>query len=328
MEKCKICYGQLVRKYKNLFDNRHGYPGRFYIYQCRNCGFMETFPQLRRNKLTQIYSKYYPRQNIDIKQVALAGKNIPSPTEIYWKGLATSCHFATKKLDKVLDIGSGVGYSLVEIRKLGGEAWGIDPDNNAKKIAQRLKLKFHKAFLENCPFPKNYFDLITASQVIEHESNPLEFLNLCKEFLKDKGRIILSFPNTDSLYRKIWGKNWLHWHIPYHLNHFNKKSFRILARNSGLKIVSIKTITPNLWTILQIKSLLNNPKEGTRDMMWNGVVQNSKDSGKKISLLNTLLQRLLPQIEKLLVTNRFVDFLGLGESFVIELKVIKLRSNI
>ncbi len=326
MGKCKICNGRLIKKYKNLFDNRHGYPGKFDIYECRNCGFMETFPQLRLAKLTQIYSKYYPRQNIDIQQVRRAGKNIPSSTEIFWKGLSTSCHFATKRQERVLDVGSGVGYSLVEIKSLGGKGWGIDPDGNAKRIAKKLKLRFYQGFLTNCPFPKNYFDLITASQVIEHEPDPLRFLNLCKEFLGSSGRIILSFPNTNSFFRKIWRKSWLHWHIPYHLNHFNKRSFKILARNSGLKIASIKTVTPNLWTILQIRSFLNKPREGIRDAMWDGTPQENKTPERKVPFINKLLQRFLPQIEKLLVINRFLDFLGLGESFVVELKMIKLRS--
>lgn len=313
---CKICKSRLQLKYKNLFDIRHGCAGKFQIYECSNCGFMQTRPELKRNEISKIYSKYYPRQKIDLKFISEAGKNMPSKKELWLKGLWGTCHYDTKKGEKVLDIGSGVGSSLAEIEALGGKAWGIDPDLNALKIARKLKLNFHHGFLDNCPFKKSYFDLITASQVIEHEPLPLKFLKLCKKNLKGSGRIRLSFPNTGALYKKLWGRNWLHWHIPYHLNHFNRKSFRLLAKKAGLEVVSMKTVTPNLWTILQIRSWINNPKEGERDYMWDGGQQLKKS--KEVS--RKFLSQALPYVEKLLLINRLIDILGLGESLVVELR--------
>lgn len=316
--KCKICGSKTRIKYKGLFDNRHGYPGKFNLLECANCSFMQTQPRLNNRQISSIYSKYYPRQNIDIKAVKMAGKNIPTMNEIKKKGLMGSCHFHTKKGEKVLDIGSGVGSSLIEIKALGGEAWGLDPDDNARKIARKLKFNFHQGFIEDCPFNKNFFDLITASQVLEHIPDPQSFIKQIKKFLKPNGRILLSFPNTGAWYRRLWGRKWLHWHIPYHLNHFNKKSFRTLINQSGLKIISIKTVTPNLWTMLQIKSWLNNVHEGERDRMWDG--EPAKTSARKKSKHKLFVLRLLPIIEKALVVNRLIDWLGLGESFVVELK--------
>jgi len=314
---CKICGGNIRLKYKGLYDKRHGLPGRFEIYLCKDCGFMQTHPQLKRIELSKIYTKYYPRQNVKINEIKKSGKKIPNKGRIFWEGLSTTTHFATKGGNRVLDVGSGAGNSLVEITTLGGEAWGVDPDKNAEMIAKKLDLRFHQGLLDNCPFPKKYFDLITASQVIEHEPKPKKFLELCKQFLKKDGRIILSFPNTGALFRKIWGKNWLHWHIPYHLNHFNRKSFEILAEITDLKISSIKTITPNLWTILQIRSFLNSPEEGERDYMWDGKETKRK---KNVTSKEKAVQALFFYLERLLFINRLIDSLGLGESFVVELK--------
>lgn len=317
---CKICGNNTTKKYENLFDDRHGYPGKFHIYECSNCGFMQTSPQLKQQNLTRIYSTHYPRQKINIKALRKAGKNIPSKAELYWKGLWGTCHYGIQKGEKVLDVGSGTGRSLIQIKALGGKAWGIDPDENSKKIAQKLDLQFYQGFIENCPFPKKNFDLITCSQVIEHVPDPLRFLNNCNKFLKPSGRIKLSFPNTGALYRKLWGNKWLHWHTPYHLNHFNKKSFKMLIDKSNLSIKSIKTVTPNLWTILQIKSYLNKPKEGIRDCMWDGIQAKVLYSDKQSSFQAKLVRKMLPFVMKLLLINRIIDIFGFGENSVAELK--------
>lgn len=317
--KCKICGSKTKLIYKNLYDNRHGYRGRFDIHICNVCGFMQTYPQLRIKNMSRIYSKYYPRKNINLDKVKKSGNNIPTKFQRWLRGLNGTCHFYVKSGDKVLDIGSGTGYSLVLIQSLGGEAWGLDPDNNAENAAKKLGLKFHKGFIENCPFPKNYFDLITASQVIEHVPEPLKFLKECRKFLKPNGKIILSTPNNNALYEKLWKEKWLHWHIPYHLNHFNKKTLFYLAKHAGLKIGWSKTVTPNLWTILQIKSWLNNVKEGERDLMWDGVQHKPARKNGAQNFFKKALSKTVPLIEKLLIINRLIDKLGLGENLVVEL---------
>ncbi len=278
--KCKICDSRLKVKYKNKFDDRHGYPKTFSIFKCVSCGFFQTFPQLSFKKLSGIYTEYYPRRNANIKDIVTNSKTIPKKSVILKNGLSTSCHFQTKKGQNVLDIGCGTCQSLLEIKTLGGKAWGIDPDKNSGKVANILNLNFHLGTIHDFKAKKCFFDLITASQVLEHEAEPLTFLIECKKYLKNTGKIVLSFPNTNALSLKIYGKKWLHWHIPYHINHFNKKSFETLVQKTGLKIKSIKTVTPNLWTILQIKSFLNNIKIGQMDPMWDGGRNENKTSNK------------------------------------------------
>jgi len=305
---CKICNNRLTAFYRGMFDNRHGYTGKFDLLRCSLCSFIQTYPQISSKRLSNIYTKYYPKRDANIKEIVQNSKTIPSQKEIKSNGWETTCHFQTKRGQKVLDVGCGTCQSLLEIKRLGGEAWGIEVDKNSQKVAKKLKLKFHLGTIHNCKFPKKYFDLITASQVIEHEPNPLKFLQECKKLLKPGGKIILSFPNTEAFFRKLWGRNWLHWHVPYHLNHFNKKSFGILTKNAGLKTESLKTVTPNLWTILQIRSVLNSPKVGLRDPMWDG--QKAAGDDKKIAVF-------IPKINNLLFINGILDKFGKGESFVI-----------
>ena len=83
-----------------------------------------------------------------------------------------------------------------------------------------------------------------------------------------------------------------------------------MAQKTGFKVKSLKTVTPNLWTILQLRSYLNNIKVGQRDKMWDG--GSSAGNDKPVS-------RFLPLIQKFLSINRIIDKLGMGESFVLTL---------
>lgn len=318
---CKICGGKTIIKYRRLYDDRHGYPGWFDLMECIECGFMQTSPQLTTKEIGKIYSEYYPRSNITSGQVKDSAKNMPSKETILKKGLGGTCHFDTKKGERVLDIGSGAGYSLAEIKELGGTAYGVDPDTNAQRIAKELGFKFQLGFLEDCKFPQKYFDLITASQVLEHTPDPTALLISCKNILKNGGRIRMSFPNTGALYKRFWRRYWLHWHIPYHLNHFNKNSVKILAKKAGLGITKLETVTPNLWTVLQIRSSIGQARVGQRNTMWDTGEVDKKKTALKKNMFRSVLLRMLPVIESWLFVNRLIDRLGLGESFVVEFRL-------
>lgn len=309
--KCKICGSKLKVIFQNLFDDRHGYPGQFQILNCVSCGFKQTYPSLNLKQLSGLYVRYYPKRDLNINEIIKNADKIPDKKTVFRNGLGTNCHYQTQKNQKVLDVGCGSCQSLLEIKKLGGAAWGIDVDRNSQSVAKKLKLNFCLGTIHDFKGRQGSFDLITASQVIEHDPQPIEFLKKCRKLLNQNGKIIISFPSTDSLGFKIWRKKWLHWHLPYHLNHFNKTSVELMVKKAGLKISSLKTVTPNLWTLLQIKSYLNHIQPGERDIMWDGDPRTKGSAGKIYSKLNLA--------NKFLYLNRIIDFLGLGESFVITL---------
>lgn len=313
--KCKICGDKLDIWFKKLFDDRHGYPGKFDVYKCRSCGFGQTIPQLTENKIAEIYSKYYPWKNTDVENVKLSDFKVPSKLTIWRKGLFINGQYSVKPKSKVLDVGCGLGYSLLELKNVGCKPYGIDPDKNALKLARKFKLKFKKGFVTDTIFEKIKFDYIIANQVLEHTNNPLKFLVACKKRLDKNGKIILSFPNANSLTRYLFKNNWLHWHIPYHLNFFTRKSIEIVTNKAGLKIESLKTETPNMWTNLQIRRLTQKPTIGKRDVFWDGKID------KKDKYISGIYPKFIHLAEEYNFLNRIVDLFNLGESFVLTLKI-------
>lgn len=328
MEKgrCKICKSPTSLFIKDIFDDRHGYPGRFDIYRCATCGFGQTVPEIPADKVGDIYTRYYPRKNnIDIEAVKNNPVQIMSPFKRWWMGINNTAHYHIKEGVKVLDVGCGDCTSIREINAQGAEGYGIEPDQNIKEMVKALGLKVHIGLFHEVPYPDGFFDYITMSQVLEHIHNPAELLQSFRRILKDDGQIIIGVPNIDSRLRKQYGSRWLNWHIPYHINHFSRKSLFCMAEKSGYFIRKIKTYTPNLWVDLQKKLFAYPVREGVRVPFFNGepYTEHQNQSRTKLIVTSYLLSKRILRKAFSLVTSvsalhlRLIDSLGMGESYLV-----------
>ncbi|WDE95962.1 class I SAM-dependent methyltransferase [Lentisphaera profundi] len=266
--KCTLCKAALRLLHKNMYDDRFAYPKYFDIMYCKQCQFAQTTPPLESREIPELYEKYYPHSKTNAAQVRnnFTGMN---PTQIADKKGAEGFPIdLLKPSAKLLDVGAGACYFLYAMKLLGFETFGLDPDPSAKKIAAELDLEVESAFLEDKPFPGMSFDVITANQVLEHTPDPKAFLNAATERLSKNGLIVLSFPNLNSWHRRIFGRFWINWHVPYHINFFTKKSISALAKMSDLEIIDYKTVTPPIWSRMQIRSLWKYPKKGEANRIW------------------------------------------------------------
>tara|TARA_B100000212_G_C27339953_1_gene518725 strand:+ start:430 stop:723 length:294 start_codon:yes stop_codon:yes gene_type:complete len=95
-----------------------------------------------------------------------------------------------------------------------------------------------------------------------------------------------------------------------------------MSKLCGLKIIYRKTITPNIWTLMQIRTLFKNINIGEKNKLWDQS-KNAKGFKKKNQNLSKTLKKSLKIIllALILVFNRTVDSLGCGDSINIILKV-------
>ena len=77
------------------------------------------------------------------------------------------------------------------------------------------------------------------TDVLEHLNNPQETLIEISRILKPRGYLLMISPNSDSLTRKIFGKNWFQYKYE-HIFYFNKKSFDYIFLQTGLKLLKFK----------------------------------------------------------------------------------------
>jgi polyprenyldihydroxybenzoate methyltransferase / 3-demethylubiquinol 3-O-methyltransferase len=97
---------------------------------------------------------------------------------------------------KILDIGCGGGIMTERLGRLGGEVLGIDPSQEAINTALDhlpSNLKSRVSF-KNCEIPEvdGKYDIVLASEVIEHVNDPQQFLKDLSEKVNDSGSVFIT----------------------------------------------------------------------------------------------------------------------------------------
>jgi methionine biosynthesis protein MetW len=99
---------------------------------------------------------------------------------------------------KILDIGCGPGVDVDFLVKAGNEIHGIDISNEALSHAQVRGIVTHKIDLSKkskLPFDEESFDIIIATDILEHLFLPEVLLQECARLLLKNGVLIASVPN-------------------------------------------------------------------------------------------------------------------------------------
>ena len=99
------------------------------------------------------------------------------------------------KIKKIHEIGCGGCYILDKLKSLGYQVTGIDPSPIAISKAKEKNIQLIPDFYPS-ELLKEKADLIFHVDVLEHISNPVEFIASHKEGLTDDGLIIANVPDT------------------------------------------------------------------------------------------------------------------------------------
>ncbi|MGH2710520.1 MAG: methyltransferase domain-containing protein [Actinomycetota bacterium] len=96
-----------------------------------------------------------------------------------------------------LDAGCGEGYGTAILARRASRVIGLDLDEPTMTHARRnyAGQLFARGDLDRVPLAEGSLDAVVALQVIEHLSNPGEFLDGCVRALRPGGTLILSTPN-------------------------------------------------------------------------------------------------------------------------------------
>jgi 2-polyprenyl-3-methyl-5-hydroxy-6-metoxy-1,4-benzoquinol methylase len=111
--------------------------------------------------------------------------------------------FAAGRSLRVLDAGCASGYLGQTLKARGHVVWGVEPDPDSAAQARNLLDRVEQDTIENfflrAPREEDLFDVVVFGDVLEHTSDPLKVLRLCRNYLHPSSAIIASVPNVAHL---------------------------------------------------------------------------------------------------------------------------------
>jgi SAM-dependent methyltransferase len=265
--KCPVCASGRVRvALSELYDDRYGFPGFFELRECLDCAHQFLAAAFSPDQLVHLYTDYYPRSSRALSTWQAHREIGPFLT---WLNREQSAVFRwVPRNCKVLDVGCGFGESLGYHRSRGCEVQGVETDANIIRVADRFGFKVRVGVFRASDFPRDYFDCVTLDQVIEHTGEPVQLLVEAATVLRPGGTVLVGTPNARSWLARHLGRRWVHWHTPYHLQLFCRRSLLAAADAAELEVVWIRNISPPRWYGFQWLHLLSRPEPGRPSMFW------------------------------------------------------------
>ena len=247
----------------------------FKITECHDCKLLFTTPCPSTSQIGNYYkSNDYLSHNEQKKGlVPLIYRNVKK-INIKNKFSMIDHYRAINK--NILDIGCGVGDFLLYAKNNGYNVVGIEPDSEAREIAEKkLNTKiFSPDELNN--IPDESFDVITMWHVLEHVSDLKTEISHLERLLKSNGQLILALPNYKSYDAEYYRDKWAAYDVPRHLNHFSKTSIKNIFEKTNFELIDIK---PLKWDSYYI-SMLSEKYKNNKNSFINGIITGCKSNSK------------------------------------------------
>lgn len=144
-----------------------------------------------------------------------------------------------KKGNRLLEVGSNVGFTLNIARRKGYDAYGCEINASIRRISEALY---------GIPVEQDFFamtrsfDVIIMNDVLEHFPDPGLALNQAYRLLDTGGTLFVQLPNAGSSRFKRLQERWEFLMPPDHTFHFTVKSLQMLALKNRLEYVWHRTV--------------------------------------------------------------------------------------
>lgn len=260
--------------YERVRDGSYGSPGDWTFKSCcdEDCGAVWLDPMPSAADLLRAYRNYYTHDDQTEAESSGVAKLL-----YRWAvdGLLTVAGVLPERrradamflegmaCGSILDVGCGHGAFLARMARKGWVVLGVDFDPDAVANARAVHgLDIRLGGVESID-GSSCFDVITASHVIEHVPDPMQFLMHCRRLLRPGGKLVLRTPNAQSFGHGIYADAWRGLEPPRHLCILTRNALQSLARRAGLGVVECFTSHAMAESVLIVSHFLR--KSGTFD---------------------------------------------------------------
>jgi 2-polyprenyl-3-methyl-5-hydroxy-6-metoxy-1,4-benzoquinol methylase len=232
IETCPVCGNKGHKPFLICKDHTVS-KEEFQIVECNHCQFKFTTPVPRETIIGKYYQSNEYISHSDTKD-GLVNRLYHLVRKITLKNKLSLVNSLTRGRT-ILDIGCGTGYFLKTCKENGWQIDGMEPDQNARKMAE--KLNKHELYSDLFSIQQNHqYDIVTLWHVLEHMYKLNESIIKIKLLMKEQGKLVIAVPNCESEDARIYKENWAAYDVPRHLYHFSQKTMATLLEKHDLKI--------------------------------------------------------------------------------------------
>ncbi len=177
---------------------------------------------------------------------------------------------------QLLDIGSGTGAFVNEMKQREWIVTGLEPDEDARMIAKKsygIELQNMSLLWQQEP---ESFDAITLWHVLEHVHELQAYVQQLHNLLKKDGRLFIAVPNYTSVDAAIYKEYWAAWDVPRHLYHFSPQAMKVLISQHGMQILKYKPMWFDSFYVSMLSSKYKHGKAKLAGSFFNGLKSNFK----------------------------------------------------
>ena len=306
---CLACGGPVGLRLGGVTDTRFGVPGTFEIARCLDYALEQTQPRPAPDALQALYARHYNfgGSRASSPYVRLRERLMTWRLYRWWLAVDGDISFHTVQAGtaaaapRLLDVGCNEGRGLVRYRRNGFAAEGLEPNPVAAAQARARGFVVHGADIADFR-PAGVYDVVVLSNVLEHALDPADMLGHVHRILRPGGALWISCPNADSVLRRLFGRAWINWHVPFHIVHFTNATLTRMLRTNDFQVVREAQATPALWVAQSMIAAIVRKDEDRRRALRDPIL---------ISMLMVIVRGLL--FADLWLANR----LGRGDCLVV-----------
>lgn len=216
-----------------------GHKGHYDLLTCNTCGTMYTsiVPEAENS---EDYDTYYTESNLS------------APDFIHLRLDQIVAQFSPyRRTNRLLDIGCGAGSLLKAAGRAGWQAEGLDISKTAIDHVRASGFPAFLGQLSDANYPGAHFDVVTASELMEHVPDPESLVAEIARILRPGGLWWATTPHATGLSSQLLGLKWSVISPPEHLHLFSINGIKILLLNHGFHSVRIRTEGVNPAELLQ-----------------------------------------------------------------------------